>query len=85
MLTNRKIRERRAGFRKKAIARSERARATTDRTCELLEDIRNMAQDALDFIPGHTMKPEFRKLSVEHLTVLRDSLRALDFTGEWPC
>lgn len=39
---------------------SEADRATTDRTVELLEDIRNMCADAIEFIPGHVMKLEYR-------------------------
>lgn len=61
---------------------SEAARATTDVTCELLEDIRNHCQDALNFIPGHFMQPDYRKHLEESLECLRKELYELQMLGQ---
>jgi hypothetical protein len=70
----------------------EAMRATTNRTCELLEDIRNMTQDALDFMPGHTMSPEFQKacelqlaIIQNTLAIIQNTLRELNLTGGELC
>jgi hypothetical protein len=56
--------------------------SSADPIIQYLRDIRQMADDALNFVPGHVAKPEFRERTEEGLRTCREILAALDLTGE---